>query len=214
MSWTLRLARVRVGFSLVEAVFSFVPKPQNKIDQPTNTGGLIAIGLFIMSWNVSTCSEIFEELARRIFRSRRRSPFALLNFTYRSGSMLGNVGRWLHWLLHDSCYDARVFDDALKSVFGENRLMFGPSRDDPRGSLQSNSKIGVVTTSISRETGAFVIGNFNTVSEPEDQGGQYKCRSSHYSHSSQCPTDTQILRPTDIAHEPNVWKAYVIKSHP
>ncbi|QQK44167.1 Patatin-like serine hydrolase, putative [Penicillium digitatum] len=155
----------------------------------TSSGGLIAIGLFIMTWNISTCSGIFEELARRIFRSRRRSPFALLNFTYRSGSMLGNMGRWLHWLLHDSCYDARVFDDALKSVFGENRLMFGPSRDDPRGSLQSNSKIGVVTTSISRETGAFVIGNFNTVSEPEDQG------------------DTQILRPTDIAHEPNVWKA-------
>ncbi|CAG7978423.1 unnamed protein product [Penicillium olsonii] len=158
----------------------------------TSSGGLIAIGLFIMSWDMSTCSETFDKLARRIFRTRRRSPFALLNFSCRNGSMLSNVGRWLHWLLHDSCYDAQVFDDALKSVFGENRLMFGSSRDDPRGSLQSRSKIGVVTTSISRGTEAFVIGNFNTVSEPEDKGGKCQCRSS---------------LPTLLAHLP-MWIRY------
>jgi hypothetical protein len=116
-----------------------------------------------MSWNVSTCSEIFEDLARRIFRERRHSPFLLLNRVYGKGSILGEMGRWIQWLLHDSCYDARVFDAALKSAFGDNRRIFGTSRDDPRGALQSNTKVGVVTTSISRETNAFVIGNFNAV---------------------------------------------------
>lgn len=129
-----------------------------------------------MSWNIATCSEIFDNLARRIFHKRRRSPLALFNFVDQNGSVLGNLSKWIHWLLHDSCYDAKTFDDALKGVFGDNRLMFGSSRDDPRGSLRSNSKVGVVTTSISRETGAFVIGNFNTTGDREDKAGKVELR--------------------------------------
>ncbi|CAG8428380.1 unnamed protein product [Penicillium salamii] len=86
-----------------------------------------------------------------------------------TSSILGNLSKWIHWLLHDSYYDAKTFDDALKGVFDNNRLMFGSSRDNPRESLRSNSKVRVVTTSISRETGAFVIGNFNTTGEPGDR---------------------------------------------
>ncbi|CAG7958067.1 unnamed protein product [Penicillium salamii] len=142
----------------------------------TSSGGLIVIGLSIMSWNIATCSEIFDNLARRIFHKRRRSPLALFNFVDQNGSVLGNLSKWIHWLLHDSCYDAKTFDDALKGVFGDNRLMFGSSRDDPRGSLRSNSKVGVVTTSISRETGAFVIGNFNTTGDREDKAGKVELR--------------------------------------
>ncbi|KAJ6070721.1 hypothetical protein N7467_012040 [Penicillium canescens] len=157
----------------------------------TSSGGLIALGLFVMSWNVSTCSEIFEDLARRIFRERRHSPFLLLNRVYGKGSILGEIGRWIQWLLHDSCYDARVFDAALRSAFGENRRMFGTSRDDPRGALRSNSKVGVVTTSISRETNAFVIGNFNAAHGWNDEDGKGLFR----------PIKS-ILRPLDARHEP------------
>jgi hypothetical protein len=164
-----------------------------------------------MSWNVSTCSEIFEDLARRIFRERRHSPFLLLNRVYGKGSILGEMGRWIQWLLHDSCYDARVFDAALRSAFGENRRIFGASRDDPRGALRSNSKVGVVTTSISRETNAFVIGNFNAAHGWNDEDGKGLFRPIKLVDCLLITPslDCQILRPLDARHEPTVWKACV-----
>ncbi|KAJ5084790.1 hypothetical protein NUU61_009369 [Penicillium alfredii] len=128
----------------------------------TSSGGLIALGLCVMTWDVAACSKIFENLARRIFHERRHSTLAyLLRHIYGYRPIFGEVARWIQWFLHDSCYDARVFDTALKGVFGEKRCIFGPSRDDPRGPLRSGPKVGVVTTSISRDTGTFVIGNFN-----------------------------------------------------
>lgn len=110
-----------------------------------------------MRWDISHCAKTFDQLAIRIFQQRRQSTFPWLT----RQSILGDMTRWIQWLLHDSCYDSRVFDTALKDAFGKNRRVFGVSSDDPSGSLYAGSKFGVVTTSISKDTNTFVIGNFN-----------------------------------------------------
>lgn len=112
-----------------------------------------------MRWDISHCAKIFDQLAIRIFQQRRQS-------------ILGDMTRWIQWLLHDSCYDSRVFDTALKDAFGKNRRVFGVSSDDPSGSLHAGSKFGVVTTSISKDTDTFVIGNFNQSHESCDDYGK------------------------------------------
>lgn len=137
-------------------------------------GGLIALGLFAMTWDVADCSERFNTLARRIFRERRPSTLPLL-LRQMLGfiSVFGDMAKWVRWLLYDSCYDSQVFDTALKSAFGERRRIFGASREDPRGPRRSGPKVGVVTTSISRDTSAFVIGNFNVAYDLGDENGKF-----------------------------------------
>jgi hypothetical protein len=83
------------------------------------------------------------------------------------------MAKWVKWLLHDSCYDSQVFDAALKSAFGERRRIFGATREDPPGPRRSGPKVGVVTTSISRDTSTFVIGNFNVAHDSGDENGKF-----------------------------------------
>lgn len=137
------------------------------------SGGHIALGLFAMSWDVADCSERFNTLARRIFYERRPSILPLLLHRV-SGykSLFGEVAKWIQWLLHDSCYDSQVFDAALKGAFGENRCIFGATREDPPGPKRSGPKVGVVTTSISEDTNTFVIGNFNVSQDSESEFGK------------------------------------------
>lgn len=85
-------------------------------------------------------------------------------------TMLGEMVKWVQWLLHDSCYDSQVFDTALKGAFGENGYLFGATREHPSGHSWSGLKVGVITTSISRDTSTFVIGNFNV---SEDSRGEH-----------------------------------------
>ncbi|OQE65362.1 hypothetical protein PENNAL_c0212G04981 [Penicillium nalgiovense] len=124
----------------------------------TSSGGLIALGLFAMTWDVAACSERFNTLARRIFRERRPSILPLL-LRQMLGfiSVFGDMAKWIRWLLHDSCYDSQVFDTALKSAFGERRRIFGASREDPRGPRRSGPKVGV---SKSYRRGSVGIGSF------------------------------------------------------
>ncbi|KAJ6141187.1 hypothetical protein N7470_010083 [Penicillium chermesinum] len=68
---------------------------------------------------------------------RASGGFCALNLIrpFHNGPVIGQrISSMASWLLRDSCYDARVFDDVLKETFGEYRRMFGPSRDDPKGS--------------------------------------------------------------------------------
>ena len=142
-------------------------------------GGLIALGLFAMTWDVKHCSERFTALARRIFHERRPST---LRQIFGSISIFGDMSKWVQWLLYDSCYDSRVFDAALKSAFGERRRIFGPTREDPSGPRRSGPKVGVVTTSISRDTSTFVIGNFNVSHDSGDENGKFDDHSSSRSY--------------------------------
>jgi hypothetical protein len=112
-------------------------------------------------------------LARCIFRERRHSVLPLLfRQIFSFMSVFGDMARWVQWLLHDSCYDSRIFDTALKSVFGEHRRVFGATRDDPPGPRRSGPRVGVVATSISRDTSTFVIGNFNASHDSGDENGK------------------------------------------
>ncbi|KAJ5981123.1 hypothetical protein N7481_008421 [Penicillium waksmanii] len=137
----------------------------------TSSGGLIILGLFVMSWDVGKCSQTFEDLARRIFRERRHSPLLRLLSHMHGETLLGETARWIQWLFRDSCYDSRAFDTALREVFGEDRRLFGNSGTVAKGILRSGPKAGVITTSISRKTGTFVIGNFNVIPDSDMQYG-------------------------------------------
>ena len=121
-----------------------------------------------MLWSVRQCSQTFDDLARQIFRERRQSTLLrMAGYVYESTSVLGQGLRWLQWLLHDSCYDTKSFDSALRAVFGSDRRLFGDSINIGRGSLRASAKVGVITTSISKDAGTYVIGSFNRVLENE-----------------------------------------------
>lgn len=163
-----------------------------------------------MSWNVKDCSERFETLATRIFRERR--PPLLLRQIAGSRSLLGQMAKWFQWLIHDSCYDSRIFDSALKTAFGEYRRIFGATREDPPGPRRSGPRFGVVTTSISRDTNTFVVGNFNASQDAEGEPGKLDilCRFYAISLISRWSVlDYQVIRPVDIRNEPTVWRAWV-----
>lgn len=119
-------------------------------------GGLIVLGLFVLQWDVLTCSRVFERLARRIFQERLKSAFSWL-----PGLMLGRIRKWLTWWLHDGCYDGTIFDTTLKEIFGEHRRMFGALELGPFKPTISRTKVGVVATNIARDTKSFIFGNFN-----------------------------------------------------
>ncbi|UDD63787.1 hypothetical protein AFCA_011046 [Aspergillus flavus] len=130
----------------------------------SSSGGLIVLGLVAMGWDVSTCSKKFDLLARRIFRERRQPAISwLLRLILRRDSLLGDIPKWLSWFFHDSCYDARLFDDCLQEAFGGDRRIFEPVKDKLSARWRSGAKFGVVATSIARETKSFVFGNFNAV---------------------------------------------------
>lgn len=132
------------------------------------------LGLFAMYWDVNHCSNTFDTLARRIFREKRTSTIPLF-LCQMAGciSPLGKLIDWIHWFLHDSCYDSRVFDAALESAFGVDRRLFGSSRADPPGPRHSGPRVGVVTTSISKDTNSFVAGNFNPSQDCTGEYGGY-----------------------------------------
>jgi hypothetical protein len=115
-----------------------------------------------MQWDVSTCSQTFDRLARRIFRERRQSSFSWLpRLVFGQNSSLGVILQWLSWFFHDSCYDTRIFDFSLREAFQEDRRIFGVNSASPQP--HSGTKFCVIATSIAKETRSFVFGNFNAV---------------------------------------------------
>ncbi|GKZ59930.1 hypothetical protein AnigIFM49718_006254 [Aspergillus niger] len=141
-------------------LISDVARPDGAL---TQTGGLLVLGLIAMEWDIATCSETFDLLARRIFRERRQPAISsLLRFLLGKNSILGNIPRWLSWFLHDSCYDPRLFDTSLQEAYGSSRRI---SDTVTNGSqvLHSQSKFGVIAANIAKDTRSFVFGNFNAV---------------------------------------------------
>ena len=124
------------------------------------SGGLVTLGLSGMEWEVTTCSQIFDRLARRIFYERRESISSrVFRAMFGPQSLFGGFFQLLSWFFHDSCYDTNVFDECLREAFPEDLAIFGPIGDGPKS--HSNSKFAVIATNIARETRSFVFGNFN-----------------------------------------------------
>lgn len=118
------------------------------------------MGLACMGWDVSTCSHVFDHLARRIFRERRRLTFScFLRLILGQDSLISGILQWMSWLLHDSCYDPTIFDASLREAFGKTHHIFDVAGTRPE--LHSRSKFGVIATNIAKETKSFVFGNFN-----------------------------------------------------
>ncbi|KAH1893616.1 hypothetical protein KXV57_002773 [Aspergillus fumigatus] len=127
-------------------------------------GGLIVLGLNAMGWDVPKCSDVFDRLARRVFSQRRQPAISwVFHLILGRDSILGNTAKWLSWLLHDSCYDASVFDTCLREAFGEQRRIFDAVSHGSSPQLNSRSRFGVVAATIAKETKSFVFGNFNAV---------------------------------------------------
>ncbi|KAL4893422.1 acyl transferase/acyl hydrolase/lysophospholipase [Aspergillus ambiguus] len=128
----------------------------------SSSGGLIVLGLMGMGWDVSTCSQVFDRLARRIFHERRRSILSSFSrLLFGRDSILDGFLRWISWILHDSCYDAGVFDASLREAFGESHRIFDVVGPNPPSHLHSKSKFAVIATTIAKETKSYVFGNFN-----------------------------------------------------
>jgi hypothetical protein len=125
-----------------------------------------------MGWDVPTCSQVFDRLARRVFRERRQPVISwLLRLIIGRDSILGDIPRWLSWLLHDSCYDTNVFDTCLREAFHDERCIF--STISQGSESHSQSKFGVVAASIAKETRSFVFGNFNAADWYTKDHGKY-----------------------------------------
>ncbi|THC87635.1 hypothetical protein EYZ11_012916 [Aspergillus tanneri] len=155
----------------------------------TSSGGLSILGLFNMQWDIRKCGAVFDHMARRIFHERRSSAFARASQAiFGRRSFFGTVHKWLLWLLYDGCYDGSVFDTALKEVYTNNRL-FDSLRMGDSSTTHSKTRVGVVATSIARETRSFVFGNFNSTESAGQECGY------------------EIVRPAHIDSEPFVWEA-------
>lgn len=126
-----------------------------------------------MQWHVKKCAEDFDQMAHHIFHERRSSYLSRMSqVIFGSKSFLGRVQKWILWLLHDGCYDGRVFDKTLKDTLGENSRIFDALKIENNPTMYSKSKMGVVVTSIAKETWSFILGNFNPANMSGKDRGQ------------------------------------------
>ncbi len=107
------------------------------------TGGLIVLSLFIRRWDVSYCSEVFENLTRQFFRRTRGSR-----------NLIQQVRHLLKCWLSDGSYDVRSLENSLKEYFGTEQRMF-----DHTGNT-SDVKIAVTATTIS-DASPFLFSSYN-----------------------------------------------------
>ncbi|KAL4740381.1 patatin-like phospholipase [Aspergillus similis] len=153
-----------------------------------SSGGLIALAVSGMEWDIPTCSDMFDRLARRIFQERTQPTLAgLLQRFFGQGSFMGKFVQLLWWVYHDGCYDTRIFDASLREAFREDRRIFGAVGSNTHSN--SKSKFAVIATNIAKETTSFVFGNFNAV--------DWFARDKH---------EYQLFRAAEADGEPLVWE--------
>ncbi|KAL2783808.1 patatin-like phospholipase [Aspergillus keveii] len=154
-----------------------------------SSGGLIILGLIGMGWEVSTCIQMFDRLARRIFHERRTPALSWLpRLVFGKNSALGTLVQWLSWFFHDSCYDGQIFDASLREAFPEDRRIFGDTGH--RKLNHSWAKFAVVATNIAKETRSYIFGNFNADDWIVDERHEY-----------------ELFRATHVEDEPLIWEA-------
>ncbi|KAK0631476.1 hypothetical protein B0T14DRAFT_3900 [Immersiella caudata] len=118
----------------------------------TSAGGLVALGLGQMDWSVAECIAHFEGLCKEIFTPRVGAHHAII------GTVVEG--------LHHSRYETQPMERAFKTVFSENRLLFGGPQEERResGSSSQTVKVAVVATSVACNK-AFVLSNYNRSSD-------------------------------------------------
>jgi hypothetical protein len=101
--------------------------------------------MFLRQWDVSRCSQIFEQLAKRCFRKQWLSGLPILC----------RLNSLLKCWMSDGRYDAVDLEASLKQCFGSQKCLF----DTPESSF-SGVKVGVTATTISNAT-PFIFSNYN-----------------------------------------------------
>lgn len=175
------------------------------------TGGIIGLPLAHLLWDVRSCSEAFDRLARRVFRERRQVSLACFRHSIIGRvfewllrhSLLGALLKWLTWWLCDGLYDAAILESVLRESLGGSHRIFDAAGPDSTGALISRTKVGVVATNISQETSTFVFGNFNGAEVYDEQCGKLIPLLSSPSDNS---TGYELVRP-EHENDPFLWQA-------
>lgn len=101
-----------------------------------------------MGWSVTECIDNFESLCEKMFTPRVGAKLAII------GTLV--VG------LHHSRYETQPMEEALKSAFSENRLLFGGLQEErPQlGGRSQAMNVAVVAASVASNK-ALVLSNYN-----------------------------------------------------
>jgi hypothetical protein len=105
------------------------------------TGGLIAIGIFLMQWDPASCLERFEKLATTTFLGQGQKE--KISFSQK-------LQQTFHAWLNDHRYNLSPIERAFHS--NSFAKMFNP--------LQNDTKVAVTATSV-RANVPCIIGNYN-----------------------------------------------------
>ena len=103
------------------------------------------------------CSEMFDNLARRLFGHNQKT----------ASSLITRLKKYFRYWILDGVYDPVIFESSLKDTFGSDRRLFGTSEGQISG-----SKAAVITASISDAT-PFVLPNYNGILPTDQSHGTY-----------------------------------------
>lgn len=111
-----------------------------------SSGGLIALSKFMLRMDITSCKELFQDLAKKVLSPARKK-------------------RLLRSWLSDSLYDVTALENALQDHYSITRRMF----DTPQGCL-SSGKVAVSASEI--KVGApFIFTNYNGAAPHRAQSG-------------------------------------------
>jgi hypothetical protein len=119
-----------------------------------DSGGLIAIGLFLMRWTASDCLERFEDLSMTVFKAEERNS----KLTW-SQKLQVLFQAWVN----DHRYAQSPIERAFQSTLSSATKIFNP--------IQSDTKVAVTATSV-RANIPCVISNYNGNSRSDDNSKQ------------------------------------------
>ena len=120
----------------------------------TETGGLIAIALFLQGWTVSRSIEQFKAMTKRVFRR----PYA-------EGTLVARCRQYIRSFLSDGYYNIQSLEDSLKESFGYDRKMF----DTPL--LDASTRVAVTASDIA-DASTFIFSNYNGLDDRKSKCGK------------------------------------------
>ncbi|CAI6338123.1 unnamed protein product [Periconia digitata] len=108
----------------------------------TSAGGLIAIGIFLMHWNLDDCMTRFEQLSFETFKVNQEETY----------SYSQRIRRIFHACIQDHRYNTSPIEKAFSSDFSLAAKLFNP--------LQKDTKVGVTAVTV-RESISCIHTNYN-----------------------------------------------------
>ncbi|KIW00820.1 hypothetical protein, variant [Verruconis gallopava] len=116
----------------------------------TSSGGLAAIGMFLMQWSASSCLEKFYALAHETFGKGKNGPL-----------IISRLQSLFVAYINDYQYKSLAIEAAFQSAFGPPPKMFNP--------LSTDTKVAVIAAPVRGKTTS-VLCNYNGEERPDDIG--------------------------------------------